>query len=288
MILVTGAAGKTGLAVLRALRPPGEHARALVRRDEQKDAAREAGAEDVIRGDLLDRNSLARALAGVRAIYHICPNVSPDEVAIADAVLMEAKAAGVEHIVYHSVLHPQTESMPHHWRKLRVEEALFESGLEVTILQPAAYMQNLLGAWRRVVDEGIHEVPYSLATRLSLVDLENVAEVAARILTEPGHRGAVYELCGVEAPDQRQVAALLAEALGRPVEAVAISISTWRERALRGGLGAERCDTLCAMFRYYDRHGFLGNPNVLRWLLGRDPTTLRDFILGVAQAPRDP
>ncbi|MFN8458488.1 MAG: NmrA family NAD(P)-binding protein [Anaerolineae bacterium] len=72
------------------------------------------------------------------------PQHAPDEVAIGRAAIAVAKAAGGPRSVYHSVLHPHTEKMPHHWHKLRVEELLFESGLEWTILQPAAYMQNVL------------------------------------------------------------------------------------------------------------------------------------------------
>ena len=89
------------------------------------------------------------AAAGAQAIYHICPNVSRDEVAYARAVAAAARAHGVRRFVYHSVLHPQIEAMPHHWQKMRVEEMLFAAGFDLTVLQPAAYMQNILGVWRR-------------------------------------------------------------------------------------------------------------------------------------------
>ncbi len=59
--------------------------------------------------------------------------------------------SGVTRFVYHSVLHPQIEAMPHHWQKMRTEEMLFAAGFELTVLQPTAYMQNILGAWRGVV-----------------------------------------------------------------------------------------------------------------------------------------
>jgi NAD(P)H dehydrogenase (quinone) len=93
--------------------------------------------------------------------------MSPDEVVIGTLVIGEAKRAGVEHFVYHSVLHPQTERMTHHWQKLRVEEMLFESGLPFTILQPAPYMQNLLAVWKSIVEEGELRVPYSIHAKFS-------------------------------------------------------------------------------------------------------------------------
>src|SRR5690606_34210295 len=102
----------------------------------------------------------------------------------------------------------QTEEMPHHWNKLRVEAWLFESGLDYTILQPAAYMQNVLGNWRRLIEEGVYAVPYPAETRMSLVDLQDVAEVAATVLTDPGHTGAIYELAGPEALTQTQIATI--------------------------------------------------------------------------------
>ena len=129
MILITGAAGKTGLAVIQALAARDETVRALVRRDQQVQRVLDAGAGEVQSDDLHDQDALRRSVRGARAIYHIPPNVSPDELIIGKAVIAAALAEGVEHLVYHSVLHPQTETMPHHWLKMRVEEKIFESEL---------------------------------------------------------------------------------------------------------------------------------------------------------------
>ncbi len=135
-IAVTGAAGKTGRAIIRVLVGRGHPVRAVVRRPEQERAVQELGVQEVVIGDLREAMTLLRATHGVRAIYHICPNVSPDEVTIGEAAITAAQATGVERFVYHSVLHPQTEAMPHHWLKLRVEERLLE--VDVAIHDPAA------------------------------------------------------------------------------------------------------------------------------------------------------
>ena len=87
-------------------------------------------------GSFEDARALTQAAAGVQAIYHICPNVSRDEVAYARAVAAAARTHGVKRFVYHSVLHPQIEAMPHHWQKMRVEEMLFVAGFDLTVLQP--------------------------------------------------------------------------------------------------------------------------------------------------------
>ena len=277
MILVTGASGKTGQAVVAALARAGAPTRAMVRHPSQIEVLTKLGAGEVIPADIRLAQELRRAVENVRAVYHICPNVHPDEVEIGRRVIAAAKEAGVEHVVLHSVLHPQTEQMPHHWNKLRVEEALFESGLSFTILQPAAYMQNLLAGWKLIAEEGLLRNPYPVETRLSLVDLEDVAEAAALVLTTGGHTAATYELTGTPPLTQTEVAAILSEAFGRPVRAEAEPIETWEARARTAGLGDHQRATLIKMFRYYERHGLSGNPSILRWLLGRGPTTLGAF-----------
>lgn len=277
MIVVTGAAGKTGHAVIRALTNRGAAVRAFVYRPEYVAAVTALGAQEAVVGDFRDDAAMAQAVRGSRAVYHICPNMNPDEIEIGRRVIAATRQAGVGRFVYHSVLHPQVEAMPHHWHKMRVEEMLFASGLDFTIVQPAAYMQNILGGRTTIEAEGVYRVPYPVDTRLSLVDLADVAEVTATVLTEAGHHGATYELAGPENPSQRAVAAMLSRAVGRPIEARQISIDDWTAGAKQAGLGAYQIETLVKMFRYYERYHFEGNPNVLGWLLGRPPTTLRAF-----------
>ncbi len=277
MILVTGAAGKTGKAVTQALVKLGEPVRALVYRDEHIPTLTALGAEETIVGDLIDRSTVDHAVSGVRAIYHICPNMNPDEIMIGRFVIDAAGVFGIEHLVYHSVLHPQTEYMPHHWHKLRLEELLIESGVPCTILQPTAYMQNILAHWESISEGGIFPVPYSIETVSCYVDLQDVAQVAAEVLRTKDHLGATYELVGTQAISQIEVAEILSKELGRNVEAKQIQLDNWEKNARASGLGDFQIDTLIRMFEYYDKYGFTGNSNVLGWLLGRPPTSLENF-----------
>ncbi len=117
MILITGATGKTGQAVIDALAVRGGHRlRALVQPGRQSSAAaiKISAQAEIMVGDLLNADTLAAAFSGVQALYHICPNVHPQEVAIGQNVIGAARAARVTHFVYHSVLQPQVEAMPHH------------------------------------------------------------------------------------------------------------------------------------------------------------------------------
>jgi uncharacterized protein YbjT (DUF2867 family) len=282
MILVTGAGGKTGKAVIKALIARAASVRALVRSPAHDASLKAMGVRDVVIGDMEDPHALSQAMQNAEAVYHICPNVSPREIAFGKAMIGAAMRAGVQRFVYHSVLHPQIEAMPHHWNKMRVEEMLFSSKLDATILQPTAYMQNSLAQWDRMVSDGIYSVPYPVETRLSLVDLDDLAQAAAVVLTDDEHIGATYELAGTAPMSQTEIAASFAHALQRDIRAEAEPIETWRQRARSAAMDDAQRETLTKMFEAYARDGLRGNPNVLGWLLGRPPTSLAAFAARIA------
>ena len=275
MILITGAGGKTGRALTKALSNV-ERVCAFVHREEQVWVLKSLGAERVIVSDMRDESAIRSAMQGVRAIYHVCPNMSPNETVIGNLVIREARKAGVEHFVYHSVLHPQTEKMNHHWQKLRVEEMIFDSGLPFTILQPAPYMQNLLAGWKSILEEGVLRVPYSVHSKFSFVDLQDIAEAAKVVFTGSNHMNAIYEIAGTLPTSHLEVAEILSRFLKREVRAEKEEIGDWRLRAQ--GMSEYALENLVRMFEYYNQWGLAGNPNVLKWLLRREPATLEEFI----------
>ena len=280
VILITGAGGKTGRAIIKSL-SNSESVRAIIHREEAVPVIRSLGATDIVVGDMCDEETIRSAMHDVRAIYHICPNMSPDEVEIGKLVIREAKLEGVEHFVYHSVLHPQTEKMKHHWGKMRVKESLFESSIPFTILQPAPYMQNLLAGWQNIIEEGVLHVPYSVHSKFSFVDLEDIAEVARIVLTKPNHKNAIYELAGTMPTSHAEVAEVFSDVLNRVVRAEEDEFGDWKSRAR--GIGEYAVENLVNMFEYYDRWGLIGNINVLTWLLKRKPTSLEAFIAAIAR-----
>src|ERR1700716_1249314 len=283
MILVTGAGGKTGKAVLKALvargAPP---VRAFVRTSAHHTALQAIGVHDVKVGEMDDPHAWSQAVRGMSGVYHICPNMSPHELPFAKAIVVAAATHGITRFVYHSVLHPQIEAMPHHWAKLRVEEMLFSSGLDVTILQPTAYMQNSLAEWDRMIADGIYRVPYPVETKLSLVDLDDVAEAAALVLTEAGHSGATYELVGTLPTSVIEIAETFGRALQKDIRAEAEPIEAWNDRGRNAAMETYQRETLTKMFQAYAHDGFCGNPNVLGWLLKRPPTSLASFASRIA------
>ena len=278
MIFITGAGGKTGRALIKMLSEV-ESICALIHREEQRTILQSLGADKIVLGDIRDDDAIRYGLQGARAVYHICPNMSPDEVFIGKLVIDEARNAGVEHFVYHSVLHPQTEKMMHHWRKLRVEEMIFEAGLPFTILQPAPYMQNLLASWGTILRDGVLRVPYSVDSKLSFVDLEDVAEAARTVLTGANHKNATYELAGTVPMSHIEVADILSHVLNTTVRPEKEEMGDWSLRAEQNpGISGFAVEDLIKMFDYYDQCGLAGNPNVLWWLLKREPTSLAAFV----------
>lgn len=277
MILVTGAAGKTGKTITNALTRNGIDVRAVVRKEDQISEMEKVGAKEVIVSDLLDETTLDQAFFGTTAIYHICPNMHPQELEIGQLMIQLAQKNHLKHFVYHSVLHPQVEAMPHHWKKMRVEDQLFRMTIPFTILQPAAYMQNVLGYLDKMLKTGEYRIPYSTSSKSSMIDLNDLAEVVLKVFSEPGHENAIYELSSIETLSALDVATVVAGVTGKLILAGTLDRSTWEKDARKSGLSDYAVDTVIKMFEYYEENDFIGNPNQLKWLLGREPTTFDQF-----------
>ena len=267
--LVIGSAGKTGRAVTRTLLGRGVRVRAAVRRGSRGVPYAAELAPPVI-VELTTGLGLEEAMRGVDAVYHLAPNVHPDEAGIAARVVESACAAGVSRFIFHSVLHPEDASMPHHVRKAQAEEVIRARLSSATVLRPAAYGQNLLSA----ALAGRMAVPYSIDAPFTNVDLSDVAEVAALVLTVAGHEGAIYELCGSESLTVREQARIAGDVLGRPVEASRISFEEWAAGP-GSGMSEQARQDLLAMFRAYDRDGLTGDATDLERLLRRPATPWR-------------
>ena len=277
-ILVTGASGKTGRRVVEAIARKGGTVRAFIRRPEVSEELRRAGAAEIALGDLDDAESLKRALDGAAQVIHICPPMHPKEDVIARTLIDLAGELGTRRFVLYSVLHPLLADVPHHDRKLRAERYLIDSGLPFTILQPGRYMQHLVPIWKTVLATGVHAMPFSTASRFSVADLADLAEATALIMMEPAHQNATYQLAGPDALSQDDMARILSELLGKPIRAQAKPLQLMRREAEAAGMPAERVETMCLMNAHYDAHGLMGNCNVLRWLLGRQPNDFATFV----------
>ena len=280
MILVTSANGNQGKRLIPKLLAAGHRIRACVRSETSAGQLRSAGVAEVIVGDLSDPALVKRAVQGIRSLYHVGPTLHPAERAMGFAMVDAAAAAGIRHFVFSSVLHAITTDLIQHEIKRDVEEHLLSSGLEFTILQPANYM--LPFRLKPVFEEGVFRLSWSLDRRQSMVDLEDLTQVAALVLDDPErHIGATYELVGPGRFTAYDIAHVLGRVLGREI-AVEQTDAVAFTRARFGGGGDPvmfeyQLKLAAAISARYSSHDFVGNPNVLAWLLGRAPTSYEEF-----------
>lgn len=266
-ILVVGASGKFAGLVLPELARQGADIRAMIHDAGDQPAVREAGAQDVVVGDLTDPASVSGALRGVDRVFYIAPVTLPDEATVGKAFVEVAIGAGVRRFVFSSVIHPVLSGLPNHALKAPVEDAVLNSNLEYTFLHPTVLFQNFAGAWEGILKSGVVAEPWSNDTRFSRVDYRDVAEVAAIALTEDRLLYGTFELCAEGWLNRHDVAALISEVLSREITPGRIDPGTLPDTA----------QALRPMFDHYDRIGLRGNALTLAAILGREPRTLRAY-----------
>jgi uncharacterized protein YbjT (DUF2867 family) len=208
-ILVTGARGHVGRAVLNALVAAGQDVRA---------ASRDATTLEVpdgvakVRADLEDPSTLDAALDGVRSVFLY---VRPSGI---DGLVKAAEAAGVRHVVLLSsgaTLEPKSAQSRIAKLHRVVEEALIAAPFAETLLNPGSFATNTLG-WRADVAEGVVRTPYP-DSRVGAIHERDIGDVAAKILTDGSHAGQALQLSGPSPISFREQAAVLADVLGRPL-----------------------------------------------------------------------
>jgi len=283
IILLTGANGTTGHAIIRHLVKRGATVRGLVRTAASAATIEALGAQSHI-GNLRDAASLEAAFEGVDRVYHLPPGLQPDEVDNAKRVISAAKQARVRLFGYHSVSYPQLPAIRFHWEKLKAETEILHSGLTFFIVRPCQYMQNVLWSMPRILKEGVFALPWSPDRKMVSIDVEDMGEAIAIILTQPGFEGGTYEFCSVERPLTRhEMAELIGAAFHRKVVA--------GQRPIEEALQSERfkhytpdqIEQMSALYRFFDRNGTPGfNNRTLAMILGRQPTSYAEFARRIA------
>lgn len=279
--LITGAGGQTGKAIIRALSGKNVFIRAWAHKKEQAKELQKIGASDVFVGDMENKEDIKAACEGMDCIYLICPAFHPKEAEIGRMFIDESENQRISHFVYHSVFHSLLTDLPHHIQKRQVEEYLVTSGIPFTILQPAILMQNLLPAYDGVSNSGIWVQKFFKKDNnaLCMVDLEDVAQTAARVLCEGSpHYGATYELCGPRNLRLPDILSAWEKELGKEVLGEYIPDAVITDGLRKGGAGGYKIDGMLRMFRHYNTSDFPGNPNTLTWLLGRKPKDLEEVL----------
>lgn len=276
MILITGASGTVGRAVLNEVLKIGQPLRAMYRSEEEAHKA-PAGVATVM-ADFASKDSLKRALAGVETVFLVCSPI-PALTELENNVIEACRDSGVAHIVLNSALGAgdYPKSFPS-WHR-RVEDKLQASGFGYTILRPNGFMQNIAAFYAPSIRaQGSFYASMGNA-QISYIDVRDVACVAALALGSPAdHAGKTYELNGPEAVTCADIAQRISRIANRQVTFVDIPEDAQRKNMLGLGMPTWQVQALLELQQYY-KNGQGGDvTDVLPALLGRSPANLNQFL----------
>jgi len=290
-ILVTGAAGRVGgvgAMVVERLRRRGMAVRAMVHREDERAAALRATGAEVVVGDLTVPADVVRAIEACRCIYFGMSVSASYLEATAIAAAAARERGDIEAFVNISQmtvsqmsLTKMTES-PQHQQHWLAEQVLNWSGLPVVQVRPTVFLENPLFtdlAARSIARDDTIRLPFG-AGRTSPIAAEDVAEVIAAILANPGaHIGKIYDLTGPKSQDMRAVAAEYSAALGRRITYIDVPLEQWRDSDLRNLKVPDHVfHHMLTMAQLHAANRYDRSTHDVEAITGKPATSIRDFV----------
>lgn len=252
MILVIGGRSKIGSALIEDLVSKSQEVRALARTGEP--ATTMPGVE-VVAGDLADEGSLVKAMQGAEKVF-LLSSPHADAVSWHRNAIDAARRSDVQLLVRSSIIGADQTSPAEFVNAHTVSDRYLEdSGLTFTIVRPNLFLQNIPESTIPAIDGSGSFYLNAGHARISMVDVRDVAAVAAVVLTEAGHAGAHYEVTGSEALSYDDVAAKLARSMGRPITYVDAPDDAVRQSLLGAGFNPWFADALVGLYQDYRRSG---------------------------------
>jgi uncharacterized protein YbjT (DUF2867 family) len=281
VILVTGATGRPGSAVIREFAQRREPVRALVRDRSKAEALQGLPDVEVAYGDMLWPETLGDALAGVDRILMISaagPQMLETQVTFIDA----AKKAGVGHIVKFSGEDSARGFDSEKFRSTRsheqIQRYLMGSGVPWTMLRPSQFMQVYFEEVPTIAAAGELRLPLGSAT-LAPVDIDDIAKVAHAVLTTPGHEGKTYKMTGPEALTMADIAQAISHAIAKPVRHVDVTPEQKHQEWLDAGYPPARADAFVQLFNERRELAHSDVYLATHETFGIEPTTFAQFAL---------
>ncbi len=287
-ILVTGAAGRVGAigrTVTELLLKQGHAVRAMVRsEDERSQALRDKGAE-VVAGDLLDLDSMHRAIAGCKTMY-FGMSVSDDYLAATVNAAAVAKHHGVKAFINMSQMTvsqmsiTETTPSPQHKLQWLAEQTLNWSGLPVVHVRPTVFLEGLFLIFTAdsVREANQIRLPFGDG-KTSPVAAEDVARVVAALLANPqSHLGKIYHLTGPQSENMYFYAQEYSQALGRTITFEDIPVEPWRQKLLESGLSVHLVDHLTTMADLHRAGRYDRMSDDVLTLTGQRPLSVQEFV----------
>ena len=277
MLLVTGATGNVGRAVLAELAREPVSIRAFVRDPSRLGVS--ASNVQVMAGDIQDDAALKRAFDGVEAAF-LASAFSPRMAELHLKCVMAAKAAGVGRIVQLSGVGADKHVCCA--RVLRwlgqTEKATQEANISVTHLRPTFFMQNLFRFVSSIAEQGVIAGPFR-SSKWTFVDARDVGRVAARAMLDPAHAGKAYTVTGSESLTYQEVAEKLSKVLGKSVRYTDITANEARGRLQASGASPVMIEATLELWDACASKLINVAPtSVIRDITGLEPRTLEEFI----------
>ncbi|MGF6347856.1 NmrA/HSCARG family protein [Variovorax sp. W2I14] len=280
-ILVTGATGTIGSLVVQGLAAAGAEVSAFVRTSGKQSFP--AGVKEVV-GDLTDVPSMRAALSSVRTLF-LLNAVTPDEVTQALVALSLAREAGIERIVYLSVIHADKfTDVPHFTGKHTVERMIESLDIPATILRPAYFMQNERMVQQVIQGYGVYPMPIG-SSGVAMIDARDIADIAVAELLRRDRAPTplprvTLELVGPERLTGESVAKLWSAALGRDVTYGGDDVAAFEAQMASSGPSWLAYDMrlMMAGIQKFGMHGANGAVDRLQAMLGRPLRNYADFV----------
>jgi uncharacterized protein YbjT (DUF2867 family) len=282
MILVTGAAGLNGGELVRRLSARGVALRALVRSVEKAAALSALPNVEVFAGDMARPETLSGALRGVDRAMLISSSDSA-MLEVQSAFIAAAASAGVKHVAKLSGIMPELDS-PFRFARMHgeIERRLEASGMAFTHLRAGEFMPAYFRQVPSILAKGALFLPMENA-KIASIDVGDIAEVAATVLTSSGHEGKTYPLTGPEALGMAEVADALSAATGKSIRYVNVAPDDAKNAQLAAGVPPYLADALAELFAERRKGKEAQVSPVAQTLLGRRPTSFAEF--AVRNAP---
>ncbi len=272
-ILVTGATGTVGGDVLRGLAGRKDvQVRAAVR-DKEKSAALAGPNVELVWFDYTMPETLGVASRGADAVFMV-PPFSPDGVAESLEFLQAASESGVKHIVKLSVIRSLSGTTVGKWHGT-IDEALKKSGMAWTILLPGGFMQNFVNGSAPRPDGNMY-LPVGNA-KVAYVDTRDIAAIAVKALTEPGHESKEYTLTGPADLSYSEMAAIMTEASGRQIRHVDVPPEAARQGMLSAHMPEWMADIILEINAWAKASKGGEITTTVKDVLGRPAHTFREF-----------
>ena len=280
-ILVTGATGNVSSALITALVNRGVNVRGLVRDESKGESLKSSGVEVAV-GNLNDSGSIEKALEGIEKVFLLTP-VGEDAPQQARNVIDAALKQGSPYIVRMSAIKAASDAPSRNSRAhAETEEYLKNSGLPYTILKPHFFMQNLMMAAESIASEGKIYMPFKDG-KLGMVDIRDIADVSAVILTEEGHEGKTYTPTGPKSISLSDVAAAFSSALDKEVNYIDVPMEAADESLSGMGFPDWNKDAYLEYFKAYSEGWGDYTTNDVEDITGNPARSIETFAKDFAQ-----